>query len=266
MFHVTEGHRPYSLYNPQLPPQLISLVNPLELKKDKERHHCTICSSTFHNFADVAERTHENEYPVRLPCHPTHIFGHACIVQWFADPANNTCPNCRAPFTIFRTAPKDVLAIHTTERIARAADPAYNRPRQGEVVVTCMNGRPTKVDLGDPELADLDNEELDGVVIVSDDPGTFEQVDGAEDGVVFVYGGGNGETEPKIVVTVDVLWEDANYLTQYDVVFGRANAFDEVNSMMDAFARGEEQEISLFDIPDLMNFIDWRNRTWVQVP
>jgi hypothetical protein len=119
------------------------------------------------------------------------------------------------------------------------------------------------VDLRNPLLADLDNEDLDGVVSI--DSEVFEEVDGADEGVVFVYGGGDGVREPRIVVTVDVLWEDANYLTQYDVVFGRANAFNEVNSMMEAFARGEEQAISLFDIPDLLHFIDWNHRTWQEM-
>lgn len=129
--------------------------------------------------------------------------------------------------------------------------------------MTCLNGVPSMVDLRNPLLADLDNEDLDGVVSI--DSEVFEEVDGADEGVVFVYGGGDGVREPRIVVTVDVLWEDANYLTQYDVVFGRANAFNEVNSMMEAFARGEEQAISLFDIPDLLHFIDWNHRTWQEM-
>lgn len=47
---------------------------------------CQICRDTATN-------------PVRLPCHPTHIFCRDCVTPWLQQPKVNTCPTCR--FTLF---------------------------------------------------------------------------------------------------------------------------------------------------------------------
>jgi len=61
-----------------------------------DARNCIICGEEMLRGQDEGL---EAEIPVRLPCPGGHVFGHACIHQWLADPTINTCPTCRHNFS-----------------------------------------------------------------------------------------------------------------------------------------------------------------------
>ena len=81
-------------------PEVIHLMNALPMihleALSPEERSCVICQEPFttdgYNCGAPASQT-QLDVPTRLPCPGRHVFGFACISQWFLD--HSDCPCCR---------------------------------------------------------------------------------------------------------------------------------------------------------------------------
>lgn len=139
----------YNLEFPYVPG--VAFLTPIKTDTlPEDSRHCTICGGSLRDQSlrdqslqeryTRSEPEDETEFPVHLPCHKGHVFGHSCIMEWFKD--NNTCPNCRCEFTIHRRS----------QRVERP------------MIFHFLDGATRLANWADPILADLLNEAADGIV------------------------------------------------------------------------------------------------------